>query len=108
MIVHTSLIAEDTRLHIVQVVLSALLECGIVAFLLELLCFEVVTRVVLVAYRKRYDVQFAKVSSHSQHLEYRLLCPVVRVLCSSFALCNPYILLLLCHRIVYILTHQLT
>ena len=53
----TSLLSEDACLHVVQVVLLALLERRIVALHLELLRFQVIARVVLVADAERHEVE---------------------------------------------------
>ena len=106
MVADTPLIAEDTRLHVVEVVLTALLERRVVALLLELLRFQVVAGVVLVADGQRHDVQLTQVAAHSQHLQHRLLCTVIRVLGTSLTLGNPDILLLLADGIVNIAAHK--
>ena len=114
LVVYASLIAEDARLHIVQVVLFALLEGGVVALLLELLGFQVVARVELIADGQRHDVQIAQLvgkatlAAHRQHFQHRVLRMVTRVLGTSLALCYPDVLALLGHGIVYIAAHQLT
>ena len=100
---YTSLVTEDTCLHIGQVVCLALLECLRVSLLLHLLGFQEITRIVFVRQGYWYDVQFLQAvdniafPSHSQHLQYAVLCTVVGVFRTAFTLCNPHILLLLCY-----------
>ena len=124
MIVHPSLIAEDARFHIVQIVLSALFELGQVSFLLELLSLQVVARVKLIADGERHNVQLAQrfddcrsavgstlrftQSSHREHLQHRFLRAVVRILGTAFALRNPDVLMFLCDSIMNITAHKLT
>ena len=111
---HTPLIAEDTRLHIIEVILTALLERRVVALLLELLCLQIVTGVILITDSQRHDVQVTEFihhitfSTHRQHLQYRLLRTIVRVFRPTLTLCYPYILLLLGDGIMDVTTHQLT
>ena len=104
---HPTLIPQDTGLHIVKVVLTRLLKGRVITFLLELLSLEVIARVKFVAYGQRHDVQFLKISAHSQHLKYCILSSVIRVLSPTLALGNPYILLLLGNSIMDITAHQL-
>ena len=72
-IYHPTLIAEDSRFHVVEIILLALLEGRVISLLLELLCLEIITRIELVADSERYDVQLFKVATHSQHLEHSIL-----------------------------------
>ena len=108
MIMHATLITKNACLHIVEVILFALLEGGIVTFLLELLRLQIVTWVIFVADGKWHDIEFLQRTAHSQHFQYRLLGTVVRVLCPTLPLGNPDVLLLLCDGIVDVTTHQLT
>ena len=122
-VVHVSFIPEDARLHIVQIVLSGLFELRIVAFHLELLSLQEIAGVIFIADGERHDIEFAQrfddirnvgaiafswESPHSQHLQHRFLCAVIRVLGASFTLGYPDVLLLLCDGIVNISAHELT
>ena len=104
---HPTLIPQDTGLHIVKVVLTRLLKGRVITFLLELLRLEVIARVKLIADGQRHNVQFLKITAHSQHLKYCILSSVIRVLSPTLALGNPYILLLLGNSIMDITAHQL-
>ena len=104
---HPTLIPQDTGLHIVEVVLTRLLKGRVITFLLELLRLEVIARVVFIADSQWHDVQFLKISAHSQHLKYCILSPVIRVLSPTLTLSNPYILLLLGNSVMDITAHQL-
>ena len=83
MIVHASLIAKDACLHIIEVVLTALLKSRIVTLLLKLLCLQIVARIKLITDSERNDVQVAEFvshftfTSHSQHLQNRILGTVI-------------------------------
>ena len=104
---HPTLISQDASLHIVKVILFAFLETGIVALLLELLGLEIIAGVVFIADSQWHDVQFLKISAHSQHLKYSILSSVIRVLSPTLTLSNPYILLLLGNSVMDITAHQL-
>ena len=113
-VVDAALLSEDASLHVVEVVLFALLERRIVALLLELLSFEVIAGIVLIADAERHDVELlesvddAAFSSHRKHLEQRLLRLVATVLGSSFALCNPDVFVLLRNGVMHVAAHSLT
>ena len=57
MVAHAALVAEDARLHVVEIVLATLLKSGVVTLLLELLSLQIVTGVVLIADGEGYDIQ---------------------------------------------------
>ena len=73
---HPPFKAENTRLHIGQVILSAFLELRVVALLLELFSLEVVAWVVFIGDGQRYDVECFQTFSrgafttHGHHLQY--------------------------------------
>ena len=108
-----SFFAKYAGLHIDKVVLTALLECGIIALLLKLLCFQKVAWVIFIRYAQRHDVQLLQsvewcaLAAHGHHFEYRLLCAVIRVLGTSLALCNPNALMFLFDGKVHVFTHAL-
>ena len=108
MILHPALVTKDARLHIVKVILLTLLKSGVITFLLELLCLQIITRIKLITDGQRHNIQLLQVTSHGHHLQYRLLRTVVRVLGTSLALRNPNILALLCDSKMDITAHQLT
>ena len=95
--VDTSLVAEDARLHVDQVILRCFLVFRVIAFDLEFLCFQEVAGVIFIGDGGRDDVQLfqpvdeAAFTSHRQHLQYAVLGAVVGVLGSAFPLGNPYI-----------------
>ena len=113
LIVYMSLLAIDTYLHIVEVVLLALLELGVVAFLLELLGLEVVAGVVLVGDGQWYYVEVSEAldgcafATHGQHLEDGVLCAVVGVLGASLALRNPDVVFFVVDGMVDVTAHEL-
>ena len=107
MIVYTTFIAKDTRLHVVEVILAGLLKGRVIAFLLQFLSLEIVAGVVLVADRQGHDIEFLKVTTHRQHLQHSLLGTVVGVLCPTLALGQPDVLLLLCHSEMDVTAHEL-
>ena len=57
---HPTLITEDARLHIIEIVLTAFLEAWDVAFLLKFLGFQVVTGIKLITDGEWHDIQFAQ------------------------------------------------
>ena len=114
---HPTLITEDTSLHIVEIVLTTLLEAWDVAFLLKFLGFQVVTGIKLITDGEWHDVEFAQTigrifqfigGTHGQHLQYGVLRAVVRVLCPTLTLSDPDVLLFLGDGIVDITAHQLS
>ena len=106
-VVYTSFIAEDARLHVVKVILTALFEFGIIAFLLKLLRFEIVTRIVFIADGQRDNIQLLQISSHGKHFQDGILCAVVAVFSPSFALCYPDVFLFLVDSKMDVPAHQL-
>ena len=54
---HLSLIAKQTGLHVQQIVSLTLLEAFHITLELELLCFQVVARIVLLGDGKRSNVK---------------------------------------------------
>ena len=108
MILHPTLIPKDARLHIIEVILLTLLKGRVIAFLLKLLCLQIITWIKLITDGQRYDIQFLQVTSHCHHLQHRLLRTIIRVLGTSLALRNPYILTFLSDSKMDIATHQLT
>ena len=106
-VVDATLVAEDACLHVVEVVLTALLEGRVVALLLELLRLEVVAGVVLVGDGQRNDVQLAEVATHGKHFENRLLGVVAGVLGTALALGYPDVFVFLGDGIVDIAAHEL-
>ncbi len=107
MIVYTTFIAKDTRLHVVEVILAGLLKGRVIAFLLQFLGLEIVAGVVLVADGQGHDIEFLKVTTHRQHLQHSFLGTVVGVLCPTLALRQPDVLLLLCHSEMDVTAHKL-
>ena len=114
---HPTLITEDTCLHIIEIVLTTLLEAWDVAFLLQFLGFQVVTGIKLITDGEWHDVEFAQTigrifqfigGAHGQHLQHGVLRAVVRVLRPTLTLSDPDVLLFLGDGIVDITAHQLT
>ena len=114
---HPTLIAKDTSLHIIEIILTTFLEARDVAFLLKFLSFQIVAGIELITDSERHDIQFAQAisrvlqlirGSHRQHLQHRVLCAVVRVLRPTLTLSYPDVLLLLGDCIRDVPTHQLT
>ena len=60
---HPTLITEDTRLHIIKVILTTFLEAWDVAFLLKFLSFQIVAGIELITDSERHDIQFAQAIS---------------------------------------------
>ena len=96
-----SLIAEQPRFHITQIILRRFLISLDIPFQLKLLRLEKIARVIFIRDRHRsyvylhqtvYKIPF---TTHSQHLEHAVLRTVIGVLGTSFALCNPDGLILL-------------
>ena len=112
---HMSLLPEDTRLHVRQVILFRLLPFGVVALQLELLRLQVVARIILIADGKGHDVQRLEacdgrggvIGIDGQHLQQRSLRLVARVLGTSLALGDPDILVLLVDGIMHVAAHGL-
>ena len=50
---------------------------------------------------------YGALAAHCHHLEYSLLCAVVRVLGTSLTLCNPYVVVLLGNDEVHIVGQAL-
>ena len=108
MVVDTSLIPHYTRAHAHHIVLCRLAEGSIVAFLLKLLGFEEIAGVVLIGDGQGHDMQvdetvaYAPLPSHRHHFEDGGLGAVVGVLCTSFTLCYPQVLVFLANGKVHV------
>ena len=112
-----TLITENTNTHIIEIILTALLETCLIALLLELLSLQIITRIIFIADGQWYNIQIAQLiyqfcsrlrTSHCQHLQYSILGTIVRILSPTLALGNPDILILFCDSIMDITAHQLT
>ena len=108
MIMHMSLVTEDTSLHAYEIIHRSLLPSFHVTLLLILLSLEEVARIILIADRQRYEMQLLQAvddttfSTHRHHLEDTLLRTVIAILGSTLSLGNPDILVLLLNGEVHI------
>jgi len=113
-VVDATFLSHNAGLHIVEVVLLALLEARIVPLLLELLCLEIVARIVLITDTKGHEVELLEslydctFSGHRKHLEQRLLRLVATVFSSTLSLRNPDIFVFLLNGVMHVTTHSLT
>ena len=113
MVMNATLVANNTRLHAQHIVLCTLLKVGRIAFLLHFLGLKEVAGVVLVRNGQRHNVQVGQsvndvsLAANGHHLQNGLLGSVVRVFRPPFALCNPYVFVLLVDGVVHILRQKL-
>ena len=101
MIMHMSLVTEDTGLHTYEIIHRSLLPSFHITLLLILLSLEEVARIVLIADRQRYEMELLQsfdnstFTAHRHHLEDALLGTIIAILGSTLSLGNPDILVLL-------------
>ena len=101
MIMHMSLVTEDTGLHAYEIIHRSLLPSFHITLLLILLSLEEVARIELIADRQRYEMELLQsfdnttFTTHRHHLEDALLGTVIAILGSTLSLGNPDILVLL-------------
>ena len=109
--VYLTFITKQTGLHIFQIVFHGLLIPLYITFQLELLCFQVIARIIFIRNSKRSNIHlhqtihYITLSTHRKHLEHTVLSAVIGVLGTSFTLCNPNGLVLFTNRIVHITGH---
>ena len=107
-----SLISEYTSLHIHQIVCLTLLKALYIALQLHFLSLQEIARVVFIRQCHRHNVQFLQAiynissATHGKHFQHAVLCTVVRILGTTFALSNPHVLVLLRNSEVNVSRHS--
>ena len=108
---HMPLHAEDTCLHVLEVVSLTFLKGSIITLLLELLRLQIVARIIFIGNGKRMDVHLTKTlensafTTHDEHLENAILRTIVGILSPTLSLRYPDGLVLLTDGIVHVGRH---